>query len=88
MVDWLNNLNCYRSSNLIKNLPRNHLVEAGATLSRSDHEGLVDELILYIAPKLMGNDGRGLLGDLGLTSLNKPLTLILKRSEWSVKICV
>ena len=39
------------------------LVEAGATLSGSFIEaGLVDELIVYIAPKLLGSDGRPLLG--------------------------
>ena len=65
---------------LAKTYSINHLwVEAGATLSRSlIREGLVDELILYIAPKLMGNDGRGLLGDLGLTSLEQAIDLDIK----------
>ena len=65
---------------LSKTYSINHLwVEAGATLSRSlIREGLVDELILYIAPKLMGNDGRGLLGDLGLTSLEQAIDLDIK----------
>ena len=65
---------------LAKTYSINHLwVEAGATLSRSlIREGLVDELILYIAPKLMGNDGRGLLGDLGLISLEQAIDLDIK----------
>lgn len=65
---------------LSKTYSINHLwVEAGATLSRSlIREGLVDELILYIAPKLMGNDGRGLLGDLGFTSLEQAIELDIK----------
>jgi len=46
------------------------LVEAGATLSTAFVEaGLVDELIVYIAPKLLGSDGRALLEVTGLTSL-------------------
>ena len=47
------------------------LVEAGATLSGSFIEaGLVDELIIYIAPKLLGSDGRPLLGMSGLNELS------------------
>ena len=50
------------------------LVEAGATLSASFIEaGLVDELIVYIAPKLLGNDGRPLLGISGLDRLGDAL---------------
>lgn len=51
----------------------NHIwVEAGATLAKSLLEQeLVDELILYLAPKLMGSDGRGLFGALGLTSMDQ-----------------
>ncbi|MET2899498.1 bifunctional diaminohydroxyphosphoribosylaminopyrimidine deaminase/5-amino-6-(5-phosphoribosylamino)uracil reductase RibD [Vibrio rotiferianus] len=49
----------------------NHLwVEAGATLASSlIKANLVDELIVYLAPKLMGSDGRGLIGALGLTEM-------------------
>ncbi|MDW6001638.1 bifunctional diaminohydroxyphosphoribosylaminopyrimidine deaminase/5-amino-6-(5-phosphoribosylamino)uracil reductase RibD [Vibrio mangrovi] len=45
----------------------NHLwVEAGATLSQTLlSQQLVDEIILYLAPKLMGSDGRGLFGSFG-----------------------
>ncbi len=51
----------------------NHIwVEAGATLAKSLlEEQLVDELILYLAPKLMGSDGRGLFGALGLTNMDQ-----------------
>ncbi|MGF1719843.1 bifunctional diaminohydroxyphosphoribosylaminopyrimidine deaminase/5-amino-6-(5-phosphoribosylamino)uracil reductase RibD [Vibrio kyushuensis] len=51
----------------------NHLwVEAGATLAKSLLEAeLVDELVLYLAPKLMGSDGRGLFGALGLELMNE-----------------
>lgn len=45
-------------------------VEAGAALSGALLQaGLVDELILYIAPKLMGDNGRGLCRLPGLESL-------------------
>ncbi len=45
-------------------------VEAGATLASSLlKEQLVDEIVLYLAPKLMGSDGRGLFGALGLESM-------------------
>ncbi|BBM65454.1 riboflavin biosynthesis protein RibD [Vibrio alfacsensis] len=49
----------------------NHLwVEAGATLASSlIKANLVDELIVYLAPKLMGSDGRGLIGALGLSNM-------------------
>ncbi len=55
----------------------NHLwVEAGATLASSlIRADLVDELILYLAPKIMGSDGRGLLGALGLESMAEVIEL-------------
>ncbi|EKO3535874.1 bifunctional diaminohydroxyphosphoribosylaminopyrimidine deaminase/5-amino-6-(5-phosphoribosylamino)uracil reductase RibD [Vibrio fluvialis] len=55
----------------------NHIwVEAGATLAKSLLEQqLVDELILYLAPKIMGSDGRGLFGALGLTDMQQVLNL-------------
>ncbi len=45
----------------------NHLwVEAGATFASAlIKANLVDELIVYLAPKLMGSDGRGLIAALG-----------------------
>ncbi|WP_340479693.1 bifunctional diaminohydroxyphosphoribosylaminopyrimidine deaminase/5-amino-6-(5-phosphoribosylamino)uracil reductase RibD [Vibrio anguillarum] len=58
----------------------NHLwVEAGATLARSLIQAqLADEIILYLAPKIMGSDGRGLFGALGLSSMADTLELIIK----------
>lgn len=55
----------------------NHIwVEAGATLARSlIQEGLIDEVILYLAPKIMGSDGRGLFGALGLEDMQDVLEL-------------
>ncbi|MCF6454393.1 bifunctional diaminohydroxyphosphoribosylaminopyrimidine deaminase/5-amino-6-(5-phosphoribosylamino)uracil reductase RibD [Vibrio sp. MMG022] len=57
----------------------NHLwVEAGATLASSLIEAnLVDELIVYLAPKLMGSDGRGLIGALGLTEMAQVIDLTI-----------
>jgi len=58
----------------------NHIwVEAGATLAKSLlEEQLVDELVLYLAPKIMGSDGRGLFGALGLTDMQQVLDLDIK----------
>ncbi len=58
----------------------NHLwVEAGATLASSlIKEKLVDELVIYLAPKIMGSDGRGLLGALGLESMADVIELDIK----------
>ncbi|CAM3051374.1 bifunctional diaminohydroxyphosphoribosylaminopyrimidine deaminase/5-amino-6-(5-phosphoribosylamino)uracil reductase RibD [Vibrio mytili] len=55
----------------------NHLwVEAGATLASAlIHANLVDELVVYLAPKLMGSDGRGLIGALGLTDMAEVIDL-------------
>jgi diaminohydroxyphosphoribosylaminopyrimidine deaminase/5-amino-6-(5-phosphoribosylamino)uracil reductase len=57
----------------------NHLwVEAGATLASSlIKANLVDELIVYLAPKLMGSDGRGLIGALGLTDMAQVIDLTI-----------
>ncbi len=57
----------------------NHLwVEAGATLASSlIKANLVDELIVYLAPKLMGCDGRGLIGTLGLTEMAHVIDLTI-----------
>ncbi len=58
----------------------NHIwVEAGANLAKSLLEQqLVDELVLYLAPKIMGSDGRGLFGALGLTDMQQVLDLDIK----------
>ena len=48
------------------------LIEAGPSLSGAFIEaGLVDELILYIAPRLLGSDGKPLLNIVGMQSLNE-----------------
>ena len=58
------------------------LVEAGATLSGSFIEaGLVDELIIYIAPKLLGSDGRPLLGMSGLNELSDAIEFKVESVE-------
>jgi diaminohydroxyphosphoribosylaminopyrimidine deaminase/5-amino-6-(5-phosphoribosylamino)uracil reductase len=58
----------------------NHVwVEAGATLAGSMiRQKLVDEIILYLAPKLIGSDGRGLFSELGLTDMNDIIDLDIK----------
>lgn len=55
----------------------NHVwVEAGATLAgQLLVNGLVDELLVYLAPKLMGSDGRGLIGALGLECMSQVIEL-------------
>ena len=55
----------------------NHLwVEAGATVAASFIElGLVDELIIYQAPKLMGADGRGVVNLLGFEQMEQAVEL-------------
>lgn len=55
----------------------NHIwVEAGAQLAASFIEqNCVDELIIYLAPKLMGTDGRGLTQLCGLSSMNDLIEL-------------
>jgi len=46
------------------------LIEAGPTLSGSFiRAGLVDELVVYIAPKLLGSDAKPLFEITGLESL-------------------
>ncbi|KXI22089.1 bifunctional diaminohydroxyphosphoribosylaminopyrimidine deaminase/5-amino-6-(5-phosphoribosylamino)uracil reductase RibD [Photobacterium sanguinicancri] len=57
----------------------NHIwVEAGAGLAGAlINAKLVDELILYQAPKLMGSDSRGLVDLLGLTSMSHVPTLTI-----------
>lgn len=58
----------------------NHVwVEAGATLAKSFIEQeLVDEIVLYLAPKIMGSDGRGLFGALGLTDMSQVQNFAIK----------
>jgi diaminohydroxyphosphoribosylaminopyrimidine deaminase/5-amino-6-(5-phosphoribosylamino)uracil reductase len=58
----------------------NHVwVEAGATLARSLlSQKLVDEIVLYIAPKIMGSDGRGLFGYFGFDKMDDVIDLEIK----------
>jgi diaminohydroxyphosphoribosylaminopyrimidine deaminase / 5-amino-6-(5-phosphoribosylamino)uracil reductase len=52
------------------------MTEAGSHLTTSLlKEGLVDTVTLFIAPKLLGNDGIPFFGDLGVKSLNSVLNL-------------
>lgn len=57
----------------------NHLwVEAGATFASAlIKANLVDELVVYLAPKLMGSDGFGLIGALGLTDMAQVIDLAI-----------
>lgn len=51
-------------------------VEAGSRLSGVFlKSGLVDELLLYMAPNVLGSDARGWFDDLGLTSLEQKVML-------------
>lgn len=54
-------------------------VEAGPTLSGAFlKSGLVDELLVYIAPTVLGGDARGWFDDLNLTSLDH-------KTEWQFR---
>ena len=54
------------------------LVEAGPTLSTAFIKaGLVDELIVYIAPKLLGSDARSLLNIAGIESMSDSLNFVI-----------
>jgi diaminohydroxyphosphoribosylaminopyrimidine deaminase/5-amino-6-(5-phosphoribosylamino)uracil reductase len=58
----------------------NHVwVEAGATLASSlIGQNLIDEIVLYLAPKLIGSDGRGIFSALGLTEMSDVIELDIK----------
>jgi len=52
------------------------LLEAGATLSGAMLQaGLIDEIIIYVAPVLMGNDARGLFSLPGLDKMQDKIEL-------------
>jgi len=54
------------------------LIEAGSTLSGAFiNAELVDELIVYIAPKLLGNDAKALLDISGLQSMSESINFIV-----------
>ena len=57
------------------------LVEAGPTLgSAMVAAGLIDEIVIYLAPSLLGS-GKNFLGDLGLTTITKAKELELVHSQ-------
>jgi diaminohydroxyphosphoribosylaminopyrimidine deaminase/5-amino-6-(5-phosphoribosylamino)uracil reductase len=54
------------------------LLEGGATLAATAlREGVVDRLLLVLAPKLIGGDGRAMIGPLGVSTLADALPLRL-----------
>lgn len=58
------------------------LVEAGPTLAGSlAHAGLVDEYVLYVAPMLIGDAGRGLMSLPGLTQLGDAQRLVFSEVQ-------
>lgn len=64
-LDWLSENECNEV-----------LVETGATLAGAlVAEGLVDELVCYLAPKLLGDAGRGLLRLPGLEKISQTVDL-------------
>ena len=67
------------------------LLECGPTLAGAALQaGVVDELILYVAPHLLGSDGRGLLHLPGLTSMTQRIALEwrdLRRVGEDLRIC-
>ncbi|WP_149981198.1 bifunctional diaminohydroxyphosphoribosylaminopyrimidine deaminase/5-amino-6-(5-phosphoribosylamino)uracil reductase RibD [Pseudoalteromonas rhizosphaerae] len=60
----------------------NHIwLEAGATLAGQMTEcNLIDEYIVYLAPKLLGNDGKSLLNFTELTSMQDVVNLSINES--------
>ena len=55
------------------------LIEAGTTLAGAALQaGLVDELVLYLAPHLMGDAGRGLCHLPGLELMGDRLPLVIR----------
>lgn len=67
------------------------LIEGGAALAAAAlRERVVDRLLLFIAPKLIGGDGRGLLGPLGVVTMGDALGLNIERvsrigDDWLVQ---
>ena len=55
------------------------LLEAGATLTGAMLQaGFVDEVIIYMAPHLMGSDARGLFNIPGLDAMDKRINLSIQ----------
>ncbi|MGH7787530.1 MAG: bifunctional diaminohydroxyphosphoribosylaminopyrimidine deaminase/5-amino-6-(5-phosphoribosylamino)uracil reductase RibD, partial [Candidatus Binatia bacterium] len=67
------------------------LIEGGAGLAAAAlRERVVDRLLLFIAPRLIGGDGRGLLGPLGVATMGDALGLRIERvsrigDDWLVR---
>jgi diaminohydroxyphosphoribosylaminopyrimidine deaminase/5-amino-6-(5-phosphoribosylamino)uracil reductase len=57
------------------------LIEGGPTLAWSAvHEGVVDRLIVYLAPKLIGGGATpGILGGMGIGSISEAIALTIRR---------
>ena len=52
------------------------LIEGGATLAAAAlREGVVDRLLCFYAPKLIGADGRAMVGPLDVRTLDQSLTV-------------
>ena len=70
------------------------LIEAGATLSGAMLQaGLVDELVIYMAPILLGNNAKGLFGLSNIESMNQKISLniIEQRAigvDWRIRATV
>ncbi len=67
-------------NNMLEELARQQindvLLEAGSTLSGAMlRAGLINELIIYMAPKLMGDTARGLVSLPGLDTMDKSISL-------------
>ncbi len=59
------------------------LVEGGGRVAaRALREGLVDRLELFLAPKILGGDGRSAVGALGLSRMAAALEVEDLRAEW------
>lgn len=85
-IQWPDKKNAIDLASLMTALAKREMnliwVEAGAELAGGLLEaGLVDELILYMAPKLLGNTARGLCQLTGLNELAKAPEFVLKEAR-------
>jgi diaminohydroxyphosphoribosylaminopyrimidine deaminase/5-amino-6-(5-phosphoribosylamino)uracil reductase len=54
----------------------NILLEGGSLINASMiKEKLVDKVMLFTSPKLLGDDAKGVIGPLGITDLNKVVNI-------------
>ncbi len=59
------------------------LLEGGATLNHAMlHAGLIDRVMLFVAPLLIGGTGRGIFGGTGVQRLTEAFRLQDLRSRW------